>query len=237
MSTFDVLLQVQDRDLTIDRLRHRRDALPERAELRSVEDRIVQVESTLTETRARRDEVVGRQEKLEADVAASEKRIAEIDKRMYSGEVSASRDLQAMTDEIQSLKRRVSSLEDQAIEVMEEREPVDAEVATLVGQRDDLDRQAEDLLARIAEAEAAIDAELVEEQQARAEIASELPAELATTYERLRSKLGGIGAARLEQASCTGCHLKLPSTEVERLRKLDPDEIAYCDQCGRILVR
>jgi predicted nucleic acid-binding Zn-ribbon protein len=46
-----------------------------------------------------------------------------------------------------------------------------------------------------------------------------------------------VGAARLEQGSCTGCHLKLPSTEVERLRKLDPDEVAFCDQCGRILVR
>jgi uncharacterized protein len=235
LSTFEVLLQVQERDLAIDRLRHRRDHLPERAELRTVEDRIAQVQTTLVEAMGRRDEVVDRQTKLEADVAASEKRIVEIDKRMYSGEVSASRDLQAMTDEIQSLKRRVSSLEDQALEVMEEREPLDAEVATLEQQRADLDGQA--LLARIAEAEAAIDAELATEQAARREVATGLPADLASTYERLRSKLGGVGAARLEQGSCTGCHLKLPSTEVERLRKLDPDEVAFCDQCGRILVR
>ena len=235
--SFEVLLRVQEHDLAIDRLHHRREALPERAELRSVEERIVQLGAALTEAGARRDEVVGRQEKLEADVAASEKRIAEIDKRMYSGEVSASRDLQAMTDEIQSLKKRVSSLEDQALEVMEEREPLDAEVTSIEAQRADLDRQAQDLLARIAEAEVAIDAELAQEQEARATVATELPAELAATYERLRSKLGGIGAARLEQGSCMGCHLKLPSTEVERLRKLDPDEVAYCDQCGRILVR
>jgi uncharacterized protein len=237
LSTFEVLLQVQERDLAIDRLRHRRDHLPERAELRTVEDRIAQVQTTLVEAMGRRDEVVDRQTKLEADVAASEKRIVEIDKRMYSGEVSASRDLQAMTDEIQSLKRRVSSLEDQALEVMEEREPLDAEVATLEQQRADLDGQAQQLLARIAEAEAAIDAELATEQAARREVATGLPADLASTYERLRSKLGGVGAARLEQGSCTGCHLKLPSTEVERLRKLDPDEVAFCDQCGRILVR
>ena len=41
-------------------------------------------------------------------VAAVERRITEVDRRLYSGEVSASRELQAMAAEIEALKRRRS---------------------------------------------------------------------------------------------------------------------------------
>jgi predicted nucleic acid-binding Zn-ribbon protein len=64
-----------------------------------------------------------------------------------------------------------------------------------------------------------------------------LPADLAATYERLRSQLGGIGAAKLVGSSCGGCHLALPATELDRIRHAAPDALVYCDQCGRILVR
>ena len=57
------------------------------------------------------------------------------------------------------------------------------------------------------------------------------------TYERLRAKLGGVGAARLVGPRCSGCHLTLPATELDRLRKGSPDALVFCDQCGRILIR
>ena len=37
--------------------------------------------------------------------------------------------------------------------------------------------------------------------------------------------------------TCMGCHLQLPATEVDRLKRLEPDTLVFCDQCGRILVR
>jgi predicted nucleic acid-binding Zn-ribbon protein len=48
---------------------------------------------------------------------------------------------------------------------------------------------------------------------------------------------GGIGAARLQGATCLGCNLGLPAVVVDRIRKLDPDEVVHCEECGRILVR
>ena len=43
--------------------------------------------------------------------------------------------------------------------------------------------------------------------------------------------------AKLEGSSCRGCHLQLSAVEVERIRKLAPDAMAHCEECGRILVR
>ena len=70
----------------------------------------------------------------------------------------------------------------------------------------------------------------------RAEHARGLPDDLAERYEFLRSRLGGVGAARLVGDRCGGCHLNLPSVEIERIRRLPADEFATCPQCDRILV-
>jgi hypothetical protein len=237
MSRFEELLAVQDLDLAIDQLRHRRAHLPERAELQQVDAQRKALAGELHEAAAARDEVAARQAGFERDIAASEGRIAEIDKRIYSGEVSASKDLQAMATEIQHLKERVSKLEDSALEAMDEREPLDAAVTDLEARDAGLVELGERLRAAIAEAEATIDGELAVEVEQRAGAATGVPDELLAEYERLRSRLGGIGAARLEHGTCMGCRMKLPATEIDRIKHQPPDALVHCDQCGRILVR
>ncbi len=120
---------------------------------------------------------------------------------------------------------------------MEEAEPLSRQVEDLERERAEIDTEASRLCAQLAAAEAEIDREISVEEQARAGVASEVPGELLRIYEGLRSKLGGVGAARLAGSSCTGCHLVLPAAELARIRKEPPDALVYCDQCGRILVR
>ena len=88
-----------------------------------------------------------------------------------------------------------------------------------------------------AEATRTIDAELAAEVEARTAAAEAVPPDLVSQYERLRTKLGGIGAARLVGNTCGGCHLALPATELDRIRHQPDDAVTLCDQCGRILVR
>ena len=237
MSALETLLEVQDHDSRIDQLRHKRDTLPERGELADLEKRRAAIKQARDEVAARRDEIAARQSKAEEEVAAAEKRIGEIDARMRSGAVTASRDLQAMQGEIDTIKQRISGLEDTAIEAMEEREPLEAEVDGYDEQLTALDALAEELRASIAAAEQEVDAELAREREARSAVAAAVPKELTDTYEKLRARLGGTGAARLDGNRCSGCHLTLPATELDRLRHMAPDALVYCEQCGRILVR
>ncbi len=237
MTALEALLVVQDHDTAIEQLRHRHRVMPERAALQDVEARQRSLAAQRAEVAQRRDEVAGRQAGLEGTIATSEARIAQIDARMYSGQVTASRDLQAMAGEIESIKQRVSTLEDAALEAMDEREPLDEEVDALDSRARDLAAEAERLRAAIAVNEEALGRELAQEQEARAEAAGSVPPELLTTYEKLRARLGGVGAARLEHATCMGCRLRLPASELDRLRREPPDALVFCDQCGRILVR
>ena len=237
MTTLETLMKVQERDTTIDRLRHRRAALPERSALSVLEQRVADLEARITEITARSEAVAARQSQLESEVGTLEARIKEIERRLYSGTVSASRELQAMSAEVASLKRRRSSVEDEVLVAMEEGEPLSRQLETLDAERDQLDAESEGLRAVLVEAEVTIDAEITTESTARAAAADAVPPELILTYEGLRARLDGVGAARLVGSSCSGCHLVLPSAEVARVKKEPPDALVFCDQCGRILVR
>ena len=237
MTTPETLLKVQERDTAIDRLRHRRATLPERSALSVLEDRVAGLDARITEITARSEAVAARQSQLESEVGTLEARIKEIERRLYSGTVSASRELQAMSAEVASLKRRRSSVEDEVLVAMEEGEPLSRQLETLDAERDQLDAESEGLRAVLVEAEVTIDAEITTESTARAAAADAVPPELILMYEGLRARLDGIGVARLVGSSCSGCHLVLPSAELARVKKEPPDALVFCDQCGRILVR
>ena len=228
---------MQEHDTAVDRLRHRRATLPELTELAGVEEALAALAQGRVEASERRDEVARRQRALEDDLASTEAKISEIEQRMYSGVVSAPRELQAMQADVESLRRRRSTLEDGVLEAMAEREPLDEEVSELDREQERLDQEGVRLRAAIAETQAGIDAELAAEELRRGEAADGLPADLVARYERLRARLDGIGAAPLVGGRCGGCHLSLPATEVDRIRREPPDVLITCDQCGRILVR
>jgi predicted nucleic acid-binding Zn-ribbon protein len=231
------LLEVQDHDTAIDQLRHRREHLPERAQLRAVESRLSVLDQRTKQVRTQRDELGSRQAALEQQIDASKARRSELERRMFAGQVTAPRELQAMDEEVKHLARHISELEDREIEIMEALEPIDAELQMAETERVSLEEQAVQLRDTIGISEASLDAELSTQVAVRDEVAAGLPPDLVARYEQLRKRLGGTGAARLVQGSCSGCHLTLPAMEVDRIRKAPPGAIITCDQCGRILVR
>jgi len=160
----------------------------------------------------------------------------EMNTRLYSGTISSPRELQAMQADIEMLQRRRSELEDRELEVMESREELDGELAGLEAGVGEADAAIERLGGAVAGAEAEIDAELAVEDSTWNELAAKIPSTLLADYQRRRAQNKGAGAARLVGTSCTACHLSIPSTEAEQIRRAAGSEVAYCDNCGAILV-
>ena len=231
------LLEVQDQDTQGDQLRHRRETHPLRAEMAEAQRRRTELEARLGQERERLDALTARQTELETEVAAARTRLEGIEKRMYSGEVGAARDLQAMAEEVDGLRGRIARVEDVELEVMEEREPVEALVAQLEVELASVDDRLGHIASDLRGAEEELAREEAEHAARRAELAASVPPDLLERYERLRQRLGGIGVAPLVHGSCGGCHLTLPATELDRLRKAPADAVVTCEQCGRILVR
>ena len=163
MAALEDLLIVQEHDIAVDRLGHRREALPEQARLSEVEKTVAEVDGSLAGLRPQRDEVARREQRHEDELGSVESKIADVDRKLYSGTVTAPRELQAMQADVASLKRHRSDVEDQVLLAMQDREPLDIEIGRLEGQRASLETEAEALQKAIGEAMAAIDAELAKE--------------------------------------------------------------------------
>jgi predicted nucleic acid-binding Zn-ribbon protein len=231
------LLDVQALDITSDQLTHRRAHLPERAELTATEQALVALSKARDALQAERDQLGREQKRYEDEAASIEAKAQHENTTLYSGKVTAAKELQAIQDEIASLHRRQTDLEDHVLELMEQIEPLDEQLSAQDAEQARLDALAISLTAKIAEAETEIDAELATVSDARAKAAASIPPDLMEEYERLRRAFGGVGVARLVGNRCDGCHLTLPSMEVDRIRHAPPDTPEHCSECDRILVR
>jgi predicted nucleic acid-binding Zn-ribbon protein len=231
------LLELQDRDLAIDQLQHRRANLPERAALTERQSTLQRTERTLTELRAQLHEIEQSQRRIEDDVAMIDAKSAAENKKLNSGSITAPREIQALSDEIDALGRRKRALEDGEIELMEKGEPLGADVTRLEQEQAAAEDEVTRLVAAIATEETSIEEQLAGLRGERAAAAEGLPDDLLARYERLRAKLGGIAVARLEGDRCLGCHVSLPAVEVDVIRHAPADAVVTHEDCGRILVR
>ena len=234
--TFTHLLAVQDLDTSITQMEHRRNALAETSGLVAVESELATLGAEQADATGRRAALTATQNGLEEQIAGITERRDLVEKRLYAATSSSARDLQAMNEEVKHLTDRRAELEELELVTMLEADPIDAELAALRERITPLEVKAKELRDEVEQERLEIDAAIASAAGTRAAEAAQLPSALSDRYEALRSRLKGTGAARLIGSHCDGCHLELPSMEVERIRALPPGEVATCEQCGRILI-
>jgi predicted nucleic acid-binding Zn-ribbon protein len=235
-SELETLLTLQERDAALERLLHRHQTLPERETLQHAETRAAELDARLGVTRGERDRLAREEQSLDDEARSLADKATEVEKRMYSGEVSSPRELQAMQSDVEQLKRHQRSIENRELELMESREPLEITLSELEQQRAVVATEVDGLAAALATAEAEIIGEMQVERTARDELAAGIDAGLVREYERCRAQAKGAGVARLVGTTCQGCHLSVPAIEAEQIKRSGGQPLAHCDNCGAILV-
>lgn len=231
------LLDLQDIDIALDRLRHRARSLPELAEVEQLEGRISELSNAVAATGAELSDLDREQRKAESDVDQVRQREDRDKKRLDAGQVSSPKELEGLQSEIASLQRRREELEDGVLEIMERREAAEARRAETAGELEaaEAERAAAEERRKSALAEIASEERSVGDR--RTVIVGEVPDDLLALYDKLRGSYDGIGAAALRHGRCEGCKLALSTSEVSEIRHAAPEEVLRCEQCRRILVR
>lgn len=228
------LLELQRIDSTIDRLNNRLRSLPEQEQLDNVHEELAAMEAQAGEWEALLGEVAGKQRKLDNEIDSISRKISAEEGRLYSGDVTNPRELSSLVAEVESLKRRLSRVEDADLEVMQEREEHEARSKEIAAE---LARLKEQIVVATAERDRAsgeIGVDLAKEQNERKVWAERFDPELLAFYDDLRASKGGVAAAALSGETCLGCHMRLPAQEVTRIRR--SQGMVKCDECGRVLV-
>ena len=228
------LLQLQRVDSTIDRLQARLAHLPEQAALDTLEAKAQDLDAQIAERQAVFDDVSTRQRRLDFEVDTLVQKIKAESGRLYSGVVSNAKELQDISREVEALKRRKSVLEDNDLDVMEERDGVEKELEALTNERSSLAAEIE--RGRLARDEAAGETslQLTAAETERQRWVPRVDPQLLQVYDTIRASKGGVGAAAMVDGTCQGCHMRLPAQEAERVRTAGG--LVRCDECQRILV-
>jgi predicted nucleic acid-binding Zn-ribbon protein len=228
------LLDLQEEDTAIKRLEEQRASLPEATRLAEVRETLAELENDLA-IATKHDEEAGReQHRLEGEVELVEQEMARDDQRLLSGSVSNPKELSALQAKVAELKRKKSGLEDELIEVMEQKERTATTLERLRSEHEGTDKEASSLQETVGGLTEDIDTQLERHSSARGEVATAIPGDLLALYERIRSQKHGVGAAALEGGTCQGCHTKLPAVELEKIKH--EGGLQRCENCRRIVV-
>jgi predicted nucleic acid-binding Zn-ribbon protein len=234
MKGMERLLELQELDLSIDRLEARRVEIESGEQVSAARDAADALENRLGELRLSLDSVRREQERLDAEVSSLDSKIAAEEKRLYDGSVANPKELESIQHEIESLRQRKRRIEDGELEQMERREDMDARVPPLEG-------ELAEARARLAELDTSSDVELKEvvhgigdRRSERETLVTEFDPELLELYEDLRASKRGVGAAALQDGVCGGCRQKLSALEREQVKKTEG--VRRCPSCRRILI-
>ncbi len=232
MSEPAALLKLQSIDLDIIRARKRLDELPEKR--------------SILAARAKLREVVGVREKagvllrkLEAELKARQDEIATIAEKIAHEQerlmgTSDHRQVQAITREMDGLKRRTDKLEMESLQYMERIEKANAQIETVEGALAKLKETEASLVERFKQVGGEVQQEIADLEAQRDRVAGSISAVLLGRYESAREAKGGIGVGTLQGVTCTACHMSLPA---ERIRDLQQGEdVGVCPQCRRLIV-
>ena len=211
--------------------------MPETAELDALSRKRTEVADQARDVQIRVDDLTREQKMADADVEQVKTRRKRDQDRIDQGLVSNPKDLERMQHEMVSLERRITSLEDTELEVMEQLESAQAELSSLQEQLAGIEESLAATKKRRDEKAGTVNDELVKVVEERKQTASGMPEDLMALYTKLREQKGGVGAAALRARRCGGCRLDLNAADLGVIAKAPSDEVLRCEECNRILVR
>lgn len=228
---------MQELDSRADQLRHQRGTLPELAEIASLTQARAELLDRQRDAQILVDDLGVEQAKADADVEQVKARRTRDRDRMDQGLITNPKDLARMQQELVSLERRITTLEDAEIEIMERLEDAQRELQSVTSQLEATDVRLADVEAARDERTAAIQRDLEGIEAGRGPAVEDLPADLLALYDRLRASKNGVGAALLRARQCGGCMLNIDNAELAVIKAAPSDQVIRCEECQRILVR
>lgn len=230
------LLDVQAQDTSIAQLIHRRESLPELAAIADLEQRRKDLDGQRVEADTAVSDLTRDQKKADAEVETVKTRRERDESRLNSGAITNPKDLESLQHELVALERRISTLEDEELEVMERLEEAQSLLSGVMADLNALDTDLKHATDARDAAVVQIDGQLDAARADRQQVVSQVPDDLLALYEKVRTAKGGMGAAALRARSCEGCRLEINSADLREIAAADEGEVLRCPECDRILV-
>ncbi len=230
------LLDLQEVDSALDRLKKQRAAIPERAEADELSREIEKLSAVICAIETELHEAERTQDRLESEVSTLSDKIGREEKRLYGGAVVNPKELESLQAELQSLGRKRDDLETELLETMETVERERDKLHEVEKRRSETEARRDEKESVFKETACRLDAEIEAAAKSREAATAKVAPDLLAVYEKIRAQKGGLAAGELlaDEGICGACRVELPAQELEKM--LGSDAMARCPQCKRILV-
>jgi len=229
LDAIEKLLILQDRDRKIRRVRGElADIEPQRQLFKS---KGADVLHRLEAAKSRVKQAESDRKRLELDVEAKQQQIERYANQQL--QTRKNEEYRALAHEIETCRAEISKIEDQELELMEQAEQGQKEVAYLIREADDTRKLIDDRVSQLGEREENLRKELTALEGNRLELAEAVDAGVRARYERLTKSKGENVIVGISHGVCGGCHMKLPAQVLVACQQ--EQEIVSCTNCGRIL--
>jgi hypothetical protein len=225
------LLDLQAVDSEIDRLVEQRGSLSLLGEYRTANTLSKRLAADIAGRSSHLREVDLAEDKIEGEMRIDEEKLEREERRLYAGGLSA-RDAGHLRDEVAMLRTRVSTREDEALALIDQREALQAEIDALEERRRGVVETEKRLEGEIQREWARIDDNVARLREKRSGIVPMIDPALIELYDEIRPSKEGVAAAALVDGVCGGCHLRLSAAERSEALKAHPPR---CVHCRRIL--
>jgi len=149
-------------------------------------------------------------------------------------EVKTNKEYKSILAELETLKKKKSKTEEVILSVMEKDEMIESQLSDLSSNKSLMAKEVEAKLKEETEKIEDIKSRLKEMHEKRKEAASSVKKDIYEKYERiLKGKKNGVAICRLENGSCNGCRVFVPTYIEEKVK--EKKEIVHCENCSRIL--
>jgi predicted nucleic acid-binding Zn-ribbon protein len=230
MSRAASLMRLQQIDLEIDARRAR---LGEIQEAIAQDKGLAEAQQALSEAKGAAAEVQRALRALEAEGQALAQKAAEVESTLYGGRISNPKELKDLQDELASLARRRTTVEDRQLDAMEQAENQEAAEREAQARVLELEAGLHNSRGELADEQARIGAELESLAMEHEGAEASVPQADRATYEGLRKRKRGVAVARLVDGVCGVCGVAPSSSRAQAAGH--GDELIFCGNCERIL--
>jgi predicted nucleic acid-binding Zn-ribbon protein len=196
-------------------------------------DALRSVKAVFNEAAKQQKAATSVQKDLELEVGSLQQKIAANEQRLYSGKVTNPKEAGSLQDEIASSKRWLTKREEDLLEAMIQTESAEETYQKIQRRLTAVEADWAESQHALRQEQADLQANLELLQKNRTATAQMINKRDLADYEKLRSRLGGIGLAEVENDICSACGVMLSSRLVQQVRSEGRHH--YCEMCGRIL--
>lgn len=148
--------------------------------------------------------------------------------------VTSNREYDAITTEIDAVDAKISDVEDEVLQFIEDEEILEQELANaepeITALEENLDKTEKELNEKIQATEKEYEAF----RRQRDEISESVERRVLYQYERIRKGIGNSVVAEIMNNACGSCFSSIPPQKQLEVRTMT--QLIFCESCGRILV-